>query len=93
MKMNNVAKGATATGGLALAACAVCCAPLIAAPVLGILAASGIGLVVAGQVGIAVLLGVGVGGYAWYRHRQRKHVASKACGCSSTTSCGTSATR
>jgi hypothetical protein len=63
MKMNNTVKGAAATGGLAVAACAVCCAPLIAAPVLGLMAASGIGLAVAGQIGIALLLTAGVMGW------------------------------
>lgn len=84
MKVNNAVKGAAATGGLALAACAVCCAPLIAAPVLGLLAAGGIGLAVAGQIGIAVLLAVGVGGYVWYRRRQRRQLAAASCGCGPT---------
>jgi hypothetical protein len=78
MKVSNVTKGAAATGGLALAACAVCCAPLIAAPMLGLLAASGIGLAVAGQIGIAILLVAGVSGYIWYRRWQRKRAASRA---------------
>jgi hypothetical protein len=87
MKVNNAVKGAAATGGLALAACAVCCAPLIAAPVLGLLAAGGIGLAVAGQVGIALLLGAGVAGYVWYRRGQRKLTAASSCGCGPATSC------
>jgi hypothetical protein len=89
MKKNNVVKGAAATGGLAVAACAVCCAPLIAAPVLGLLAAGGVGLALAGQIGIAVLLAVGIGGYVWYRRRQRRQVEASSCGCGPTTSCKT----
>lgn len=85
MKVNNAVKGAAATGGLAIAACAVCCAPLIAAPVLGILAASGIGLAAAGQIGIALLLAVAVGGYVWYRRRKRKRASS--CGCGPANAC------
>tara|TARA_R110002051_G_scaffold102297_5_gene173588 strand:- start:6714 stop:7004 length:291 start_codon:yes stop_codon:yes gene_type:complete len=90
MKMNNTVKGAAATGGLAVAACAVCCAPLIAAPVLGLMAASGIGLAVAGQIGIALLLTAGVGSYVWYRHHKRKQAASSSCGCGPTSACKTS---
>jgi hypothetical protein len=87
MKMNNTVKGAAATGGLAVAACAVCCAPLIAAPVLGLLAASGIGLAVAGQIGIAFLLAAVAGGYVWYRRRQRKRAETASCGCGPTSTC------
>lgn len=89
MKMNNTVKGAAATGGLAVAACAVCCAPLIAAPVLGLLAASGIGLAVAGQIGIAFLVAVGVVGYVWFRRHKRKQAAASSCGCSPTSTCAT----
>lgn len=90
MKVKNAVKGAAATGGLAVAACAVCCAPLAAAPVLGVLAAGGVGLAVAGQVGAAFLLAAGLGGYVWHLARQRKQAAAKSCGCSPTSSCKTS---
>lgn len=89
MKVKNAVRGAAATGGLAVAACAVCCAPLVAAPVLGLLAAGGIGLAVAGQIGIALLLAVGLGGFVWHRARQRKQTAATSCGCSPTSRCKT----
>ena len=89
MKVNNTVKGAAASGGLALAACAVCCAPLIAAPVLGLLAASGIGLAAAGQMGLVMLLIGGTGAYIWYRLRHRKRTAVASCGCAPASSCKT----
>jgi hypothetical protein len=93
MKGNSVFKGAAATGGLAIAACAVCCAPLIATPLLGLLAASGIGLAILGQIGIAVLLVAGFGGYVWYRRRLRKRARSTSCECAPSSSCANSAAR
>jgi hypothetical protein len=45
----------TITGaGLVLVACAACCAPLIAPPVIAAIAASGVGLALIGQLGLAL---------------------------------------
>lgn len=87
-------KKGLATAGI-VAACAVCCAPLLL-PVL-----SGIGLAAVGTAGAGALFGLPVdvvicGGIAaaalvavaaWGRQHRRKAAAEKACACES--GCGT----
>jgi hypothetical protein len=74
--------------GLALAACAACCAPLIAPWLVAVVAASGAGLVLAGQVGLALAITGGAAFYVWRvsRRRSATHatlatVTSSSCGC------------
>ncbi len=54
--------GKTTVGaGLVLAACAACCAPLIAPPIIAAIAAGGVGLALVGQLGLALVV-VAAGG-------------------------------
>lgn len=88
--------GKTATGtGLLVAACAICCAPLIATPVVALIAAGGAGLALIGQVGLALAIIAGAGAYIWAQ-RGKQAAAQKAiatdaagCGCSPDNGCNT----
>lgn len=88
----NIGKGAAATGGLVLAACAACCAPLVVpliAPwVVGVLAVGGAGFAVAGQVAVALAIVAAAAGYIWFSRRRRAPATPAAtaikdggCGC------------
>jgi hypothetical protein len=88
----NVGKAA-ATGGLLIAACAACCAPLIAPWVIGAMAAGGAILALMGQVGLALALVVGGGVYIWSRRRKAALQRAlptdtgKSCGCAADAGC------
>jgi hypothetical protein len=73
----------TKTGIAVIAACAACCAPLIAPPLLAAFAAGGAGLFIADEVWCALALAAALGGYVLYRrHRLAgKARAAAACGC------------
>jgi hypothetical protein len=87
----NIGKAA-ASGGLLIAACAACCAPLVGPWVVAAFAASGAGLALAGQVAIAILFAAAGGVYLWSRYR-RQHASKLAspaannCGCDSDAGC------
>lgn len=74
-----------ATVGVAIAACAVCCAPLVVPPLAALFAVGGLGLAAAGQIGLAALVLIGIGGYLYLRHRNAGQTQS-ACGCEGTPS-------
>lgn len=82
-----------ATGGLLIAACVACCAPLIAPWVIGIIAAGGASLALIGQVGLALALVAGTAVYLWSRSRRRATTASSqnapqgGCGCAPDAGC------
>lgn len=79
---------AAKTGGLLIAACAVCCAPLIAPPLVALFVAGGVTLSLLGQIGFAALFLAGGVAYLWYRHNGRKaQQASKSCSCAPGTGC------
>lgn len=67
-----------ATVGVAIAACAACCAPLVIPPLAALIAAGGLGLAVAGQIGLGVLILIGLGGYLYLR---RRNATEKQAGC------------
>lgn len=69
-----------ATVGVAVGACAACCAPLVIPPLAALFAAGGLGLAVAGQIGLGVLVLVGIGGYLYLRHRNAGQT-QPTCGC------------
>lgn len=85
--------GDIAGGGLAIAACAACCALLIAPWVVGVVAASGAGLALVGQVGLALAILGGAGFYVWSRSRRTslRQAALQAegagCGCAPDAGC------
>lgn len=84
MKMTKIAAGT----GLTIAACAACCAPLLTAPVLALLAAigaGGAGLVLAGQIGLAVLAFAGIAAVLLLQRRPAA-AAVEACDCTTTNS-------
>lgn len=84
MSVTSYIRKTAATGGLLIAACAACCAPLIAPWVVAVFAAGGAGLALAGQVGIAVMIAAAGGLYIWSRHRkqsQKAAVSAANCGC------------
>lgn len=78
--MTKTNRSTQATVGIAVAACAACCAPLVIPPMAAFFAASGLGLAVAGQIGLGVLVLIGVGGYLYLRHRNAGQT-QPACGC------------
>lgn len=88
--MNN-AKTATTAGLLIVAGCTACCAPLIAAPVLGLIAAGGAGLALAGQIGLGALVLAGLGLYLVARRRRAAAslAAATGCGCAPDAGCNT----
>lgn len=72
-------------GGAALAACAVCCAPLVLPVLVGIFAAGGVAWAAAGAAGLLIVAGV-VASIAHYRHRSAPSGAEpikrgQSCGC------------
>jgi hypothetical protein len=80
--MTPTVKNGLKVAGLGIAACAACCAPILIAPIAGLIAAGGAGLDLAGQVGLGVLVIAGAGAYAVLR--RRKAAAEKAaasCNC------------
>lgn len=83
--MTKTNRSAKATVGVAVAACAACCAPLVIPPLAALFAAGGLGLAVAGQIGLGVLVLVGIGGYLYLRHRNAGQT-QPACGCEGTPS-------
>ncbi len=86
--MNNTAKNGLKVAGLGIAACAACCAPIIIAPVAGLIAAGGAGLALAGQVGLGVLVLAGVGAYVVLRRRQAAaQRAAASCNCAPDAGC------
>ena len=90
----NLLKPATGAG-LLIAACAACCAPLIAPWIVAlIVAGGGAGLALAGQVGLAVLIAGAGGLYIWSSRRKQRLAASAApgCGCGTETRCSSGAT-
>lgn len=75
---------AVKTGSLLIAACAVCCAPLIAGPVVALFVAGGISLALLGKIGLAALFIVGGGVYFWHSYNCKKtQHTDKSCSCSS----------
>ena len=86
--MNPAVKNGLKVGGLGIAACAACCAPILIAPVAGLIAAGGAGLALAGQVGLGVLVIAGVGGYVVLRRRQAAaQKAAASCNCAPDAGC------
>ena len=87
-KSGTLAKTAGAAG-LAVVACAACCAPLIAGPVIALVAAGGAGLILAGQIGLAALVLLGAGGYLFVRQRRlaAKRAAAASCNCARDAGC------
>lgn len=77
MNLAKSAKGA----GLLVAACAACCAPLVAPWLVAIVAAGGAGLALAGQLGLAALIAGAGGLYIWSRRRRQPLVAAAPAGC------------
>ena len=76
------------TAVLAAGACAVCCAPLVAAPVVAIFAAGGATLALFGQVALALGILTAGGGYLWWRNRaRRRQLAAASCGCGPSEGC------
>lgn len=75
--------------GLAIAACAACCAPLIAGPVIALIAAGGAGLILAGQICLVALVLVGAGSYLFIRQRRLKarRAAAASCNCAPDAGC------
>ncbi|WP_136618703.1 MULTISPECIES: hypothetical protein [Mesorhizobium] len=78
----------TTTGaGLVLVACAACCAPLIAPPVIAAIAAGGVGFALIGQLGLALVV-VAAGGLYFLSRRKaapnatfHSLMAQGECGC------------
>lgn len=80
----------TAAGvALVAAGCAICCAPLIAAPVLGLLSAAGIGLALAGKIGLGVLVVTGLLIYLFAKSRRPLVPATTGCDCAPDGGCNT----
>ena len=75
-----------AAAALVVAGCAACCAPLIAAPVLGVLSAAGVGLALLGKIGLGVLVLTGIGVYMFARTRRSSRV-DKGCQCAPDSGC------
>jgi uncharacterized RDD family membrane protein YckC len=78
----------TTTGaGLFLVACAACCAPLIAPPIIAAIAASGVGLALIGQLGLALVVVAAGGLYLLSRRKAAPNAtfqslrAQDECGC------------
>ena len=75
---------AVKTGAVVITACAVCCAPLIAAPVVALFVAGGVTLALLGKIGLAALFILGGAVYFWHRNNSRKlQDTNKPCSCSS----------
>jgi hypothetical protein len=77
----------TTSAGLFLVACAACCAPLIAPPIIAAIAADDIGLVLVGQLGLALVI-VAAGGLCLLSRRKapsnatfQSLMAQGECGC------------
>lgn len=82
----NIGKKAAGTS-LFLVACAACCAPLIASPIIAAIAAGGVGLALVGQLGLAFVV-VAAGGFYLLTRRKaapnadfRTLMATGRCGC------------
>ena len=90
MNLRKPAAGA----GLLIAACAACCAPLIAPWIVAVFAAGGAGLALAGQVGLAVLIAGAGGLYIWSSRRKQRLAAwaTPGCGCGTEAGCSSDAT-
>lgn len=73
----NIGRDAAA-GGLVVAACAACCAPLIAPSVAALFAGGSAGIAIAGQVGMAAAIAFAGGAYVWWRWRSRSWKAATA---------------
>lgn len=82
---------AVAAGGLLVAACVACCAPLIVTPLAALVAAGGLGLALVGQIGLGVIALGGVGAYVFLR-RRASSAKKPDCGCGSASGCGSSNT-
>lgn len=67
-------------GGLLVAACVACCAPLVVTPVAALVAASGLGLALVGQIGVGVIALGSVGAYVFLR-RRASSAKTPDCGC------------
>jgi hypothetical protein len=77
------------TGAVAIAACAVCCAPLIAPSVLAVFAAGGASLAIAGEAVLALVIALTIGGYVVYRRHQTAKKPAAACACPPEDECNT----
>jgi hypothetical protein len=84
VKNKNVLKA----GGLLMATCAACCAPIIATPLVAMFVAGGVTLTLLGQIALALVFLAGGGGYLWY-HRKRRTAQSsdKNCSCGPNEGC------
>ena len=86
--MTTATKNGLKVAGLGVAACAACCAPILIAPVAGLIAAGGAGLALAGQVALGVLVIAEVGTYVVLRRRQAAaQKAAASCNCAPTAGC------
>lgn len=72
------------TGALVIVACAACCAPLIATPVIALFVVGGVTLAFLGKIALAALFIVGAGAYFLLRNNSRKpQHTNNSCSCSS----------
>lgn len=85
--MRHVKKTVAATGGLALAACAACCAPLVVTPIMALIAAGGAGFALFGQVAVGALMLAGLAGYVLHRRWKARRDAAKGCACPEDATC------
>lgn len=86
--MTPAIKNGLKVAGLGIAACAACCAPILIAPVAGLIAAGGAGLALAGQVGLGAVVIAGVVAYVLLRRRQAAaQKAAASCNCAPDAGC------
>lgn len=85
--MNTTTKNGLKVAGLGVAACAACCAPLVIAPIAGLIAAGGAGLALVGQVGMGLAVLAGVGAYVLLRRREAAQRATASCNCAPDSGC------
>ncbi|WP_072386643.1 hypothetical protein [Hyphomicrobium sp. CS1BSMeth3] len=86
-KQKSTVNGLAAVGGVALGACAVCCAPIVGSALLAFGAAGGAGLALFGQIGLGLAALGGIGLFVLVRRRAARRRAAAACGCGPATSC------
>lgn len=75
---------------IAVGACAACCAPLIAAPVIALFAAGGAALALVGQIALAaVVVAVAIAYMLWRQSKRRAPASVSDCGCAPGAGCNT----
>lgn len=86
-KQKPTVNGLAAVGGVALGACAVCCAPIVGSALLTFGAAGGAGLALFGQIGLGLAALGGIGLFVLVRRRAARRRVAATCGCGPATSC------